>query len=342
MKQKFYKDDSLRNPNFWYSYKRIMSFGTHHISVIGARGIGKTYGALGFCIDRWNSHKEEFVWCRDTEEALKELRANHGYQLFGKISKDKKYKIDTYDIRNDVIYVNEEPCGRLMSLSTFYKYKGSTFIIRNFVIDEFVPEIGQVVRGNRRRAVQNVIESVLRLQGDYKIIFLANALNKYDPIMKIFDVDINQGFGIYVNRETDCAVHYADSSEEYKEAHRSSAAGKLSKDSGKEYNENIFIDTDIYYHSLPPKIRVWYVVHSLDGTAFRIACKDDMLYCYLDTDRMSYQKLRFCTRKEVVSKDIKLISQPMKKSLLTFYNNGRLLFEDGFVRNLFLEEFNCK
>lgn len=74
-----------------------------------------------------------------------------------------------------------------MALSTFHKLKGNTFTeIKTIVFDEFIPEVGEVVRGDRARQFVNTVETICRLSKDTVIIMLANALDKGDRILNLF------------------------------------------------------------------------------------------------------------------------------------------------------------
>ena len=104
-----------------------------------------------------------------------------------------------------------------MSLSTFYKLKGNSFAdIKTIVLDEFIGEEGEVIRGDRALQFVNTIETIGRLRKDFRVILLCNALNLGDPILNLFFTNVKE-HGYYFNKQKGAILYYIPDNEEFNE-----------------------------------------------------------------------------------------------------------------------------
>lgn len=154
--------------------------------LVGARGIGKTYGYLKelmkrpgkFILLRLTQAEAELV---ATEEAnpFKPLGENYG----------ERVKFKKVDKNSTAFFLDGELKGLVMALSTFAKVRGADFSDYDVILfDEFIPEKHIKKISHAGEALKNCYETVNRnreLQGGepVKLIMMANAMNFNNDIL---------------------------------------------------------------------------------------------------------------------------------------------------------------
>ena len=326
----------------YYSYQKIDSYGCHIEVVIGARGIGKTFGAKKKCCKRFKYNSGHFAWIRDTESACDKIRANNGADFFKDLAhrwNPKFFDLSKCYIKQDVIYINGEYAGKLLALSTYYNNKGAVFDdIDTVVLDEFIPEKIQANRGSRARQFLNTIESIGRLRPDFKIILLANSLDLADDILDIFDIKITD-FGYYVNRDKDVVIHYAPNNPEFDSKRKKSLSGKLI--SGTQFEEQIaqnkFDCNDLqFFDKRPPKCQFMCILHN-DYGCCRLYERKGTIYVDHDLDPNWRKELRFVNNIRDVSPYRKLMGKNQLDNFRAYFKHGRVEFKNATLRKVFIE-----
>lgn len=321
----------------YFDYRPVSSFGTKIKSVIGARRIGKTYGAKKFCT-KFNIYKgKKFAWLRDNDEARKKLAADGGAKFFTDIAQDFNGLMG--EISGENIDINGNRAGYLMPTSTFQNYKGSDYNeIECVVFDEFIPEHGKRTSATRAWEFINSVYTILSTRQNATMILLANALDRGDEILDLFDFRIKD-YGIYINRKKDVALHYSDNSPEFIKAQETSIVGKLIK--GTAFEENLFNnkfadDTQQFFDKRPPKCKILCVLH-YDTQSCRVYFCDGMLYVSSDFNKECLLNMRYVTQYNEVSTTRHLIPPGLKKSLQNAHGSRIVRFENAFVKNVFVK-----
>lgn len=321
----------------YYSFRYIKSFATKIIGVIGARGIGKTYGTKKYLIKKFLNEGKKFIWIRDTESACDELAYNDGEKFFV----DVKKEFDNLEgkIQGYIISINDKHCGYLMPASTYYNYKGNSFEECSIIVfDEFIPESGQRNCGNRVRQFINTISTIGRLRTDYEIILLANSLNRGNGILGIFDINIKD-YGVYINRDKNIALHYVENSDNYNKAQEESLAGKIIKGTIYEeqiMNNNFNDDISMYFEKLPPKSKVCTII--CDNFPFRIYEKNGIFYCKED-NYYGYDKLRVVVNQINANTKYPVINKFLLNELKKAHSESRMYFSNANIYNEFISLF---
>lgn len=305
--------------------------------IIGARGIGKTYGGKRYAIKKFLQEGKKFIWIRDTESALDELRENDGEKFFADIKKE--FKNLTGNIRGEVITINEKHAGYLMPMSTYYNYKGNSYEeIKHIFFDEFIAERIQARRGSRAVQFANTIETVGRLRTDYKLFMFANSLRRGDEILNLLNIRI-KGFGFYFNKKKGVVLHYADNNPEFNKAKSRSISGKLI--SGTPLDEvmskNKFSDDENeYFTTMPPKSKLLAILHT-ELDAVRLYLKNGVLYVRHDFNEKTNNNIRFVNDLELVTTRLKMASKELLDAVKRAYAHNDCLFENAYCKELFLQ-----
>lgn len=322
-----------------YDWRKIFSFGCNTMVVIGARRVGKTFGAKKYVLNQCLSKNVKFVWLRDNDEARKRLADNHGAKFFSDCKKmTLKGQLKGY-IEGETIYNDKSTIGYLMPSSTFQNYKGNDYEeIKIIVYDEFIAEKAKVRRGNSAWEFINSLYTIASTRKDVKVILLANALDRGDPILNFLGVKIKD-YGFYIDREKNVVVQYADNSPEFIKQQNDSVIGKLIK--GTEFEENLFNskfadDTNQFYDKRPTKCKLFMIAHTELGST-RIYYKDQTFYACKDFNSDSNKMYRFCNNHRLVDSTISIAPKQYIDLLKKLYERKQLLFDGGFSKNNILE-----
>ena len=322
----------------YYSYRKIFSYNLPIMAIIGARGIGKTYGAKKHCIKDFIYKDKKFIWMRDNTSAIEELSANRGATFFKDVQKEFP-KHDFY-IKSNEIFIDKKHAGYLISLSTYYNYKGSQFNeIKNIVFDEFIKEKAQRNISGRIIQFLNMIETIGRTRTDFRLIMLANALDRGDDIFNIFNIKFKT-HGYYRNKKKGIVLHYAQNNPIYDLEHKKSIAGKLIQDTPYDdviLNNVFYDDTEQYFIKKPPKCKIIGVLHNSDGLAVRIYYNESMLYITKDVNADVYKDIRFVRKIEEVNSSRQLISKNFLDNLRGLFNKNKVKFENPYIKSLFID-----
>lgn len=337
-----YQIGQTRNFGAYYSFKKLFSFGCKIMLAVGARRIGKTFGAKCIAIDHYlkNIEKNKFVWIRDSETAIDELCAANGRKFFSDVFANvKKFKGFSGRIDGGEFFVNDLPAGYVVPASTFYKFKGTDYSDCNLIImDEFIPENGQRVPANRVYSILNTLYTIASTRPDIRVIMLANALDKNDELLHAFGINIT-GFGYYVNRELNIALHYSDETPEFIEMQKNGVISKIIAKT--EFADNVlhakFMDDEtMFFKKRPADCVLLAAIHTESGSA-RIYGDNNNLYVSRDFNYNKILNYRYVRKFEMITYGRQMIPAVMLDAFRRQHAAGITRFENGHVRNVFLD-----
>lgn len=323
--------------SIYYNYRKIFSYNYPIICIIGARGIGKTYGAKRYVIKKFLNEGKKFIWIRDTESALDELRENDGEKFFVDIKKE--FDNLNGNIKGEVITINEKHAGYLMPMSTYYNYKGNSYEeIKHIVFDEFIAEKTQKKQGSRAVQFANTIETIGRLRTDYRLIMLANALKRGDEVLNLLNIKI-KGFGYYFNKKKGVVLHYSDNNPHFNEKKKQSISGRIILDTPLDnvMSKNKFDDDENeYYTVMPPKCKLFAILHN-DTDAVRLYLKDGVIYIRQDFNEKTNNNIRFVNDITLVTSRLKLIPKEFLDPIKRAFAHNDCMFENAYCKEVFLQ-----
>ena len=211
----------------FYDYQKLLSYNAMFNFVIGERGVGKTYGALKFIVNKWLDKKEQFIYLRRYKT---ELPTNID-KLFGKLIKNGEFGEHelTLEKHRDqaIVKVDGEIAGYCLPLSTSMILKSNDFSdVKTIIYDEFIIEKSNYrYLQNEVHFLLEFVETVGRLR-DIRVIFLGNAVQKANPYFNYWNLDtpFNSEFKTYRNGLI--LVNYIKNLQ-YRAAKRASRFGQL-------------------------------------------------------------------------------------------------------------------
>ena len=170
----------------WVNWNYIMAQNESIIPVIGARGIGKTYGIFKWLIE----HGHKFIYLRRLKSQLDECRKEAG-NPFKKINTDNEINIKPFASGGTVLFNYEEKTGKTaavgVALSVVANIRGVDYSDYDYIVfDEFISSDGERPIKNEFNAFLNFYETVNRnreIQGQpaVKCIMLGNANRISNP-----------------------------------------------------------------------------------------------------------------------------------------------------------------
>lgn len=309
------------------------------ITVVGARGIGKSFGFMKELLD---PARGKFILLRLTQ-AEAELVATPEANPFKPIDRtyEERVKFKKVDKNSTAFFLDGNIKGLIMALSTFAKVRGADFSDYDYILfDEFIPEKHIKKISHAGEALKNCFETVNRnreLQGrpPVKLIMLANAMNFNNDILIEFKLtnvirkmqEHNQQF--HFDEERSLLMVYPQNSpisERKKETalyklqgryndmaldneFREYYGGNIRSMNLKGYKGKIIYGDMCFYRSLNAD-RTWYVTTTAKGS---------FPEQYTNTD---YEQMQFCKR-HLIFHDL--------------YLQGKFIFETPELELRFLE-----
>lgn len=307
-------------PNF-YDWEKTISYDADITMVVGARGIGKTYGLRKQCIKDFINRGYRFGEIVRYKSELADV--SDGY--FDRLGHDEDFE-GKYIFKTDVrkMYIAETPkegekiqwktLGYFIALTEQQKKKKKTYdYVRRLIFDEAIL--------NRKDRFHNylhdewgtladIIDTMSRERADVKgikprLYLLGNALDISNPFFAVNKVKLPLKFGYSWYSGKTFLLHYVEGGEYSKEKATNTVAGRMRSLTGdKIANENIFANQNTEFVSRKParakynfgivygakKFGVWV---DLQGGYYYISYKipnnsDNIYYLTMDDARVNW------------------------------------------------------
>lgn len=319
------------NPNKLLSYNRILNF------VIGARGIGKSYGFKKYVIKRFLKHKKQFIYLRRYKTELKKVK-----NFFNDVAQEFpncEFKVKGYEL-----FINGKLAGYAIPLSAWQNEKSNAYPdVETILFDEFIREKDNSgYLPNEVNALLNLMDTVFRTRDDVRCICLSNAVSIVNPYFLYFDLvpDTNKRFNAY----RDIVVEIPDSAD-FSIERRKTRFGSLID--GTDYADmaldNEFVnDSKIFIEKRSKESRYQFSI-KYKGMIMGVWVDVDKGLMYLSTDHDPSSKLVFALTTDDLNENT-LLMLTWKKNyylikLVRAFLNGVLRFDNQVLRNVGYEMF---
>lgn len=167
----------------WVNWDYIITQGAAFTMVVGARGVGKTYGIMKYCIE----HDIPFIYLRRLKTQL-ELCASVDGNPFNKLNTDLEMNIRPQNTRAGVVFADGEKTIALgVALSTVANVRGFDYSRFNMIIfDEAIASDGERPIPKEFNVFLNFYETVNRNreltgQDPVRCVLLGNANRLTNP-----------------------------------------------------------------------------------------------------------------------------------------------------------------
>lgn len=168
----------------YWDINKTLTYNALFNFIVGARGVGKTYGAKQFVIKDFIKNDRQFVYVRRYKEELKKMKT-----FFDDIMEAFPEHELKYD--RGFFYIDGKACGCPLALSTAKVEKSTPFPrVATIIFDEFILDKGY--HHYLPDEVTNFLElySTVARDRDVRVFFLSNALTITNPYFLYFDLTI--------------------------------------------------------------------------------------------------------------------------------------------------------
>ena len=320
------------NPNKLLSYNRILNF------IIGARGIGKTYGYKKFCINRFLKHGEQFIYLKRYKTDVKGVE-----QFFDTVSQD--FPESTFKVKGRELYIDDKLAGWVMPLSSWQSVKSREFPnVCTILYDEFLLEKSskQSYMQDEPKALLNFMDTVIRNRDNARCICMSNAVSVVNPFFLYFNLipNIDKRYNAYES----IVVEIPDSVD-FTEERKKTKFGKLID--GTDYGDfslgNEFVnDSQVFIEKRSKESKYQFSV-VYNGMTIGVWVDTEKGLLYLSNDYDPDSKKIFAMSTDDLDENVLLMSSWKNNYYLgkmaNAFLNGYLRFDNQVLRNVGYEMF---
>ena len=186
----------------YYDYRAVLSYHCPWNFVIGARGLGKTYGAKSLVIKDWVKRRWQFIYLRRT--AVEQRNKGTFFADIAEAFPDLEFRVNGNqaechwaDGRDDIPRDSGEPkkvwhiMGYFIALSQAGQVKSVAYPkVRTIVYDEIFPDNLSYL-GGEVTALEEFYNTVDRWNDRVRLIMCSNAVSMANPYFAKFNININ-------------------------------------------------------------------------------------------------------------------------------------------------------
>lgn len=323
--------------NIFYDYQKVMSYNALLNFIIGERGVGKTYGAIKYVINRFLKYGEEFIYLRRYKT---ELRSSVP-KFFDAINANNEYENKLY-VKNNLFYCDDKICGYPISLSTSNILKSTSFAkVKTIIFDEFILDKGCYhYLQNEVTQLLDIIETIARLR-DIRVLFLGNAISITNPYFAYFNLSLPYKSDIKTFKDGLILVNYIKN-ENYRSVKKASNFGKLIE--GTSYGnyaiDNEFLrDSKAFIKKKSEKAKFFFIL-TIDNKNYGVWCDYMEGNIYISNQYDPNCPVMFALNSKDHNEKTQLIrakASPFFKSIIDHYRLAKLFFDNQQLKNNVME-----
>ncbi|UTC25181.1 DNA encapsidation protein [Cytobacillus phage Bfsp1] len=323
--------DLFYDPNKMLSYNRILNF------IIGARGIGKTYGIKKHLVKRFIRHGKQFIWVRRYKDELKSLP-----RWFNDIRGE--FPGHELQVKGRQFFIDGKLAGWAINLSAWQSLKSDAYPdVETIAFDEFIREkdnSGYIP--NEAQALLNVMDTVFRTREDVRCICMSNAVTIVNPYFLYFNIvpNINKRYNAYQS----ILVEIPDS-KDFATERRKTKFGTLID--GTEYGEmsldNNFINDSSTFIERRSKESKYVFTVVYNGMQMGVWVDVKLGLMFVDTDHDPSSIHRYAITGDDLNENTMLMKEWKQNyhllKLTKAFKKGYLRFDSQVLRNVGYEMF---
>lgn len=326
--------------SIFYNYDKVLSYNAFLNIIIGERGVGKTYGAKKYVINRWIKKHKQFVYIRRYETDLEiSVGSTNDNKFFEQVKNEfpnHEFKI-TKPKKVRKLIMDNQVIGYALPLSSADSLKSSTYDnVDTIIYDEFMLKEGssQHYLRNEPEIILDIIETIGRLK-DVKIFLLGNAISSTAPIMSYFNVTLPYNSDIKLFKNGLILVNYIKN-EKYREVKKATRFGQLIE--GTRYSkyaiDNEFLTDSKSFIKKKGESR-FYFIFTLNNKEYGV-WRDKEDYIYISNDIDPNCPLKFSLTIDDHDDStifLKARNNPYFVTIISHYRFAKLCFESQVIKN---------
>jgi len=332
----------------YYNFDKIFSFNAMWMFLIGARGLGKTYGAKKKAITAAIKKHEQFIYLRRYKEELKTAQRTFFEDIYQEFpdwdfrSMGNEAQMAYMGSRDD----KKRPwrtIGYFIPLSTAQSQKSVSFPrVTTILFDEFIIEKGAIhYLPDEATAFTNFYSTVDRNKDKTKVFFMANSVTITNPYFLAYDIRPKDNEEFIVKADGFMVVHIADSKDFSAGVYKTRFGKFIQGTDYAEYAvESGFADNhDALVSAKSAKAKYTYTIETKQGT-FSVWI-DWTGPEYFIQEKRPKQEIVYTLMPEKMREGVTLMAynDKMVQYLRTGFRNDKVRFDSAKSRNAFVEIF---
>lgn len=224
--------------------------------IIGARGLGKTYGVRKYMIEDYLKNGHCFVEVTRFREENNDVAVNY----FSRIVQDDIFPDYEFRTTNKIAEIRRKKTGKkenpwktigyFIPLSLQQQKKKSTYVnVRNICMDEIIIDNDDryhTYLKNEFAQLAKLVDTVTRERADDtelrkpRIFLLGNACNAFNPYFEHYDVPLEPEYGLHWLGGKTCLFDYVRDDKYAEQKTRNTVAGRMLKNNDDVTSKNKF------------------------------------------------------------------------------------------------------
>ena len=323
----------------YYSFDKILSRNAVFNMVMGARGVGKSYGAKKYVLKRAVERGEEFIYLRRYKTELKTR---------GSFVADVAHEFpeQEFEVRGGVLCWRNKgegkdawrKAGYFLALSTSAQHKSTPYPkVTTIIFDEFIIETGTIhYLKDEVKALLDFYSTVDRYQDRTRVLMLSNAISIMNPYFIKWHIAPTPGKEFITFGDGFVAAQFVDS-HRFASQVATTRFGKFVTDFDEEYADYSIDNTFEFVQRKTGTAKYMFTVKT-DLGAFSLWMDWGTLFCQQKRPRVEkvYNTNKMALREGEV---LMSYSDKIAEMLRGSYRKGRVFFDSPQSRNAFAEIF---
>lgn len=246
----------------YYDFDKLVSYNADVSIVIGARGLGKTYGARRKFVRDYLKNGARFVEITRYKNELSSLQSD----WFGKLSENNEFDNYMFRTQANIAYIANVPedktakpewhiIGYFVALSMQASAKKLTYVkVRNILMDEITIDSNDKWHNylpNEFEQLANLVDTVTRERADTKskvgkprVFLLGNACDLFNPYFAHYHINDIPDYGVKWYANKTMLLDYVQNREYAEHKSKDTVAGRMLGNANAVSAENKFIMRD--------------------------------------------------------------------------------------------------
>ena len=212
----------------FYNYDRVISYNCPVNILIGERGVGKSYGAKEYVINRWLKKKEKFLYIRRYDNEIKAVFSKGFFLDIAPAFPELKLKSE-----KKKFYCGKDVIGYAKRLTEAQDLKSASFDdVTTIIFDEYAIEKNKrYYLPNEGMIIAGLLDSIIRNRSNVKIFFIMNAVQdiEFCPLFSFFGLTLPYNNDIKLFKNNLILVQYMKN-EVFRAERKQTLIGQLMED----------------------------------------------------------------------------------------------------------------
>lgn len=329
--------------SIFLNLRKILDYGALLNFVVAERGVGKSFGAKDYIVSHFKARNKQSVYVRRYNKELQESLMKKGTPIFFDQIK-KKYINDKLTNNSELLYCNDKICGYAVPLSTSNILKSVSFEeVDTIIFDEFIIDKGVYhYLQNEVVMFMELVETIIRLKPNIKIILLGNAISITNPYFVELNITLpyKSEFKIIKrdNKGQPLILIYYGKNLKYREEKKKTRFGQLIDGTpyGKYAIDNEMLrDSKAFIKKKSPNAKFYFILKlNNKNIGIWLDYKEQKMYISYDYDPLC--PVVFSMTNEDHDEHTLLLrcrTSPFFKSIIEYYRQARLYFDNQQLKN---------